>query len=285
MSFHAHAGLNAGRRHLLIGGLLAAALATPALANEPPLPSELTQLQGQAIELLRLRAEGSPGTVVFENGSRAELEGWHAVIDGIRAQGGTKAWSVFAYNRPGIGRSEPTERPRDGQQVVADLHQVLQQQGMPSPYILVGHSLGGLYMQLFARQYPAEVRGLLLVDAVAPGIIKKPEDFPFYTRWAKNLFMSRSAAREIDAIHSTGEAVLALPLEPSIPVIRLVNQPKSAGAIAVDFGVVNDDPATIARAQALYKDAKTVVLDSDHQIQKDQPAAVVQAIKELAGGP
>lgn len=277
--------------HLWVTAALAGAVAAPVLADEPPpLATEVIQLHGQAIEQFRVGPEGAAGTVVFENGSRAELEGWHAVIDGLRPKTGTterpsaKPWALLAYNRPGIGRSEATERPRDGQQVVADLRQLLQQQNLRPPYILVGHSLGGLYMQLYARQYPGEVGGLLLVDAVAPGVIKKPEDFPFYTRWAKSLLLSRSAAREIDAIHATGEAVLALPWEPRIPVIRLVNQPKSAGAVAVDFGVVNDDPATIARARALYAGAKTVVVDSDHQIQKATPMAVVQAIRELTGG-
>lgn len=112
-------------------------------------------------------------------------------------------------------------------------------------------------------------------------MIKKPQDFPFYTRWGKALFINAMAAREIDAIHATGEAVLALPWDSRIPVTRLVNAPKSPGAIAVGFGVVNSDEATIARVRVLYPGAKTVVLDSDHQIQKANPEAVVQAIQDL----
>ncbi|MCV2359674.1 alpha/beta hydrolase [Paucibacter sp. TC2R-5] len=262
-------------------------------ASEAAAMPALARLHGQEIEQLSIKAPEAPGTLVFENGSRAEMEGWNAVIGAFAtsaqqyqltqqsAPGSAKAWSLFAYDRPGIGRSEATERPRDGRQIVADLRELLQQQGHKPPYVLVGHSLGGLYMQLFARQYPSEVKGLVLVDSLYPGIIKKPEDFPLYTRWAKAVFMSRMAAREIDAIHATGEAVLALPWSAQIPVTRLVNVPKGAGAIAVDFGVVNADEATIARVRALYPGAKTVVLDSDHQIQKANPEAVVQAIQEM----
>jgi len=263
------------------------AVAHPAKAGEALPAPMLVRLHGQVIEQWCVCPVVSQGTVVFENGSRAELEGWTGVISALDSQSSqpapepAKAWSLFAYDRPGVGRSEPTDRPRDGRQIVADLRELLQQQDLKPPYLLVGHSLGGLYMQLFARLYPGEVQGLVLVDALYPGVIKRPEDFPFYTRWGKALFLNRMAAREIDAIYATGEDVLATPWSPDIPVIRLVNVPKSAGAIAVDFGVINTDAATIAVVRALYPGAKTVVVDSDHQIQKANPEVVVQAIQEV----
>lgn len=256
--------------------------ASPARAGDSLPSPALVRLQGQQIEQWCIKPAAPAGTIVFENGSRADLEGWRAVLQGLAAPaaGPAQAWALFAYHRPGMGRSEATDRPRDGQQIVADLHELLQQQGLKPPYLLVGHSLGGLYMQLFARQHPDEVKGLVLVDSVYPGVIKKPQDFPFYTRWAKALFMNAMAAREIDAIHATGEAVFALPWDSRIPVTRLINVPKTPGAVAVDLGVINTDEATIARVRALYPGAKNVVLDSDHQIQKANPEAVVQAIQE-----
>lgn len=108
------------------------------------------------------------------------------------------------------------------------------------------------------------------------------EDFPVTTRIAKSLFMSRMAAREAEAIHATGEPVLALPWPTQIPVERLINVPKAPGAVAVDLGVVNDDPATIARVRTLYPAARTTVLDCDHQIQKAIAEAVVQAVLRLS---
>lgn len=264
------------RRAVLLAAVLVSAAAAAA-------PTDLARVGGQAIEVRRVPADaGQPpaGTIVIENGLRADLDGWQAVIAGL-APATQQGWALLAYNRPGIGRSEATERPRDGHQVVADLRELLRQQGLRPPYLLVGHSLGGLYQQLFAREYPQEVAGLVLVDAVYPGVIKKPEEFPFYTRWAKGLFMGRMAARETDAIHATGEQVLALPWPARIPVERLVNVPKSAGAVAVDFGVVNDDEATIAHVRAMYPGARTTVLDADHQIQQAKPEAVVKAVLGL----
>lgn len=256
-----------------------------ALADEPPPTTTLTRLQGETIEQRILRIENAAGTVVIENGLRGNLEGWSQVIDGLEARSArtrpAKAWSIFAYNRPGIGRSEPTVRPRNGRQIVADLHELLQQDGLKAPYLLVGHSLGGLYMQLFARTYPDEVQGLILVDSVYPGVIKKPTDFPFYARWGQALFFSNMATREIDGIYETGEDVMALGLMPHISVTRLINVPKSAGAIAVDFGAINGDAATISRVRAMYPGAKTVVVDSDHQMQKANPEVIVRAIQDV----
>ncbi len=264
--------------------LAALALALACATTWAAAPTDLARLGGQAIELRHVAsAETSQppaGTIVFESGLRGDLDGWEAVMAGL-APATQQGWALFAYNRPGIGRSEATERARDGHQVVTDLRELLRQQGLKPPYLLVGHSLGGLYQQLFAREHAGEVCGLVLVDAVYPGIIKRPEDFPFYTRWAKSLFMSRMVAREVDAIHVTGDEVLALPWPSHIPVERLVNVPKSAGAVAVDFGVINDDEATLGRVRAMYPRARTTALDSDHQIQKANPEAVVQAVMRL----
>lgn len=157
----------------------------------------------------------------------------------------------------------------------------MQQQGLKPPYILVGHSRGGLYMQLFARRHPDEVGGLVLVDAVYPGVIKKPQDFPLLTRAAKRLFFSSTVNDEIDAIYQTGEQVAALPAIDDKPVVQLFNRPKGATAVPVDFGVVNVDKQTAAAVKAMYPRATRIVLDSDHQIQSQNAAEVAAAINTV----
>ncbi|MCY0912668.1 alpha/beta fold hydrolase [Massilia antarctica] len=233
-------------------------------------------VNGEKIELLRSDVPQSRGVVVFENGARETLDTWNNVIADIG-----KESTVFAYNRPGYGRSEATSARRDGRTIVERLRQVLQKQGLKPPYMLVGHSMGGLYMQLFARLYPQEVQGVVLVDSLYPGVIKRPEDFPLYTRIGKRLFLGDTVGREIDEIHHTGEIVQSLPCPDDIPMVRLFNVPKSAGAIGVDFGVINDDPQTVAALKAMYPKARKVIVDSDHRIQDANPELVVAAIREL----
>ncbi len=246
-----------------------------AAQEAPPVPS-LHTVDGRHVEIL---SEGMPrrlGTIVFENGLREKVETWNGVLKAVAPQA-----RVFAYNRPGYGNSEDTPQSRDGATIVEDLRHMLKESGVAPPYVLVGHSLGGLYMQQFARAHPDEVTGVVLVDAVYPGVIKRSEDFPFTTRVAKRLFFSSAVNREIDQIHATGDAVLALPPADAIPMIRLFNVPHSAGAVAVDFGVTDDDPAVRKRVEALYPNARKVIVDSDHRIQEANPELVVRAIEDV----
>lgn len=235
---------------------------------------------GRQVESLTIRNPASPVVAVFEAGSRGTIDKWGRVLEGA-----SRDATVFAYNRPGYGNSEAASTPRDGRTVVEELRQVLRHKGLKPPYVLVGHSLGGLYMQLFARAYPEEVKGLVLVDAVYPRAIKRTEDFPWTTRLAGRLLFSRTVWREIEKIDETGEAVLALADIDEMPIVRLVNQPKphpgEVPPIAVDFGVGRTDSDTVAQIRKLYPKARTVVVDSDHQIPLFTPEAVVGAIHEV----
>ncbi len=254
--------------------MLALALASAHAHAEPV----LQDLAGHKIEVLKLAKPGAPATVVFENGSRNTLDKWNKVIPEV-----AKEATVFAYNRPGYGKSDKPSTPRDGKTVVEELRQLLREQGLRPPYTLVGHSLGGLYMQMYARAYPQEVQGVVLVDSLYPGIIKKPQDFPLMTRMAKYVFLNSAMEAEIDQINSTGQAMLAMPWNDDIPVVRLFNVPKSASAVAVDLGTVNDDDQTRTMVRNMYPKACKVIVDSDHQMQQANPEVVVNAIREVIG--
>lgn len=75
---------------------------------------------------------------------------------------------VCVYDRAGRGWSDPAPTPPDGAQIATDLHTLLDRAGVPGPYVLAGHSFGGLYVMSFAAQYPEQVAGLVLVDSTAP---------------------------------------------------------------------------------------------------------------------
>jgi pimeloyl-ACP methyl ester carboxylesterase len=252
------------------------ALCLAGLLFAGPLFAATRVIDGRTVELVSMRNSAASVTVVFENGSRATVDKWNKVIDGVAPQA-----SVFAYNRPGYGKSADTDTPRDGLTIVEELRRNLQHEGLAPPYILVGHSLGGLYMQLFAKRHPDEVSGIVLVDALYPRVIKKHEDFPLMTRVGERLFFSSMVRKEIADIYQTGEQVMAQGNIDDKPMIRLVNQPKGATAIPVDFGVVNSDPQTIAFVRSLYPRARTVVVDSDHQMQTESPQVIIDAIQKL----
>ena len=75
---------------------------------------------------------------------------------------------VCAYDRAGRGGSEPAAGPQDGAAIARDLHALLAASGNPGPYILAGHSSGGVYVRFFAAAYPGEVAGVVLLDAQSP---------------------------------------------------------------------------------------------------------------------
>lgn len=104
---------------------------------------------------------GSP-TVVLEpgaGGTSASL-GWIAPAVANQTR-------VCVYDRAGRGGSRPADRPQDGAQIATDLHTLLHRAGVPEPYVLAGHSFGGLYVRIFAAHYAPEVAGLVLIDSTA----------------------------------------------------------------------------------------------------------------------
>jgi len=101
---------------------------------------------------------GSP-TVVIDVAFGDSYTNWHDIQQQI-----AKETRVCAYDRAGYGLSEPGPMPRTSQQVVAELKTLLKKAGISPPYVLVGHSLGGLNMQIFANQYPELVAGIVLLD-------------------------------------------------------------------------------------------------------------------------
>ncbi len=105
-----------------------------------------------------LHGSGKP-TVIVDVGVGESFQSWSAVVAEL-----SKTTSVFVYDRAGYGRSGTGPLPRDAGSEAADLHALLRKADIKGPYVLVGHSLGGLNMQVFAREQAADVAGLVLLD-------------------------------------------------------------------------------------------------------------------------
>lgn len=99
-------------------------------------------------------------TIILDAGMGDSLLAWSKVIPDISGVA-----KVFAYDRAGLGWSEKSPLPRSSLQVVEELYLLLEKSNIKGPFILVGHSFGGLNMQLFAKKYPDDVAGLVLVDS------------------------------------------------------------------------------------------------------------------------
>ena len=102
-------------------------------------------------------------TIVLEAGLMSTVLSWTELQREL-----SRSFRVVSYDRAGLGWSELGPMPRTADRIVDELHTMLEKAGIPPPYLLVGHSFGGLSMPLFASRFPEKVVGMVLVDAVAP---------------------------------------------------------------------------------------------------------------------
>jgi pimeloyl-ACP methyl ester carboxylesterase len=162
---------------------------------------------------LRVLAYGHGGaTVIFEAGSGSPLEAW------VRVQPEVAQFArTISYDRAGNGLSPKGPTPRDGKQIAAELHAALQNLHAAPPYILVGHSLGGPYIRVFAGLFPDEVAGLVLVDPTQEDLLA----------WAKARDPKPSVSHdprpydEVDCAPATFAEARAFPIPTNLPVTLL----------------------------------------------------------------
>ncbi len=253
--------------------------------------TQLTALDGRQVEYWVHHVPDSKATLVFESGLMLPLSTWQAVTAAF-----TSRCNMLAYNRPGVERSTESEAPTDPEQRVEQLSQLLQAQHLPPPYILVGHSLGGQYVQLFSQRFPEQVSAMLLVDALPVGIVKPVDEFPWFTRLGLTLFAPSYVRNEVDGIYPMGQQVLAAAGNFDKPMIRIVAvadppPPPPEGLIkdllkgvlyASDFGVWSVEPEIgEQRMDTLYPHADVRRVNAVHRIQESAPEIVVAAIEDL----
>lgn len=253
--------------------LLPAALALAGCAATPLPGSEVAQIGGTPVELTQVA--GPEPTVVFVSGISGTNAIWKDVFPVI-----ARDHATFAYHRPGYGDSPRNDAPRDGATIVARLRAILDARSIARPVILVGHSAGGLYSQLYARRYPGEVAGMVLLDPVHPtqfeGEGAVGNRSPFYPLLLEIIDLTSPITDELDAITETGQQVLAAPPLPAkMPVVILV-APDPAETEAARF-----DNAKRRDYARLYPNADWRAVESGHSIQADRPELVIEAIREV----
>jgi pimeloyl-ACP methyl ester carboxylesterase len=136
-------------------------------ARAHPMPGRLVDVGGHRLHL-SCTGSGTP-TVVLEPGAGMVSSDLERIAPAV-----ARDTRVCVYDRAGRGWSEPAETPQDARAVATDLHTLLHRGGVPGPYVLAGHSFGGLYALTFTARYPDEVVGMVLVDSTAPASAPQP---------------------------------------------------------------------------------------------------------------
>ncbi len=147
-------------------GVLYHAVSTNIEKNKYPPIGEMVDIGGYQLHI-HSQGEGSP-TVVFDSGVGCTSLDWSLVQPTL-----AKSTRVVSYDRAGYGWSDESPLERTSENIVKELHTLLHNAGIPGPYLLVGHSFGGINARLFASKYPNEVAGIVLVDSSHEDILEK----------------------------------------------------------------------------------------------------------------
>lgn len=150
-----------------------------ALERNPP-PGELIVVDGRQMHLL-CQGQGSPA-VILESGIPGTSLGWASVMEDIASFA-----RVCAYDRAGYAWSEAGPEPRTIGKITRELRDLLHTARVDPPYVLAGHSFGGLVVQIYASRSPDEVAGMVLVDSAHPDLARRPGHFERMGRVALRL--------------------------------------------------------------------------------------------------
>jgi len=229
---------------------------------------------------LDCRGSGSP-TIVFEAGAGTGADGWGFVLPEAGAMSRACAW-----DRPGIGRSERRER-HSAAETGRDLRAALASAGERPPFIVIGHSLGGVYARIFVHAHASEVDGVLLLDAYMPDLAAvdvAPAPPEYRAGWHQVMDdTNRQVAQAEDLDWATTERELRAASLGDVPLeLIFVDQhfryPETLEPATVE-GLI---AAWESLVLGLSTDARlTIAAGSGHVVQFDRPELVVESIRRL----
>jgi pimeloyl-ACP methyl ester carboxylesterase len=266
-----------------------------AAAQIPQPPGKSFDIGGLKLHL-NCTGTGSPA-VILEAGFPGSSLDWAQVQPEV-----SRFTRVCSYDRAGLGWSDPGQAPRTSSRIAGELHKLLTVAAVPGPYVLVGHSFGGLHVREFTRQFPQAVIGMVLVDAThedqwdfeprrdwaptgkpAKRLPKQPAAIDPITKQLQATGRWKTAERaEREAMAATIANAKRQPKRlPAIPLLVL-----SAGEAA---GWADSVPAAIVKDQQLQREMAAFsplgkwipVPGANHYIQISNPATVTSAIRQV----
>jgi pimeloyl-ACP methyl ester carboxylesterase len=210
-------------------------------------------------------------TIVFESGYGWDLNNWNPIKSHV-----SKFVNVFLYDRDGIGRSEKSSKPKHSMQIINNLRNLLNKADVKPPYLLVGHSFGGVNVRLFANKYPEEVTGVILLDSVHEAQNKKM--VPLFTEKVQEDYLGQFVV----------EATLK-EFEESLEQVRGINLGDIPLLVITGGTQSHHTNQSMAQWMMLQKELANLSTTSNHLLIKeaghavhiDKPQIVINAIKEM----
>lgn len=148
---------------LLLALIIIAGLLFRLFAPEPQVPGEMVDMGDFHLHINASGEKNNKPTLVLETGQALPSEHYHWLSEGLK-----DSLRVVRYDRAGIAYSDLSGTPRDPKTIAQELHTLLEKSGEAPPYILAGHSFGGLFIRVYTQMYPEEVAGLVFLDSSHP---------------------------------------------------------------------------------------------------------------------
>lgn len=254
--------------------------------RKPTPPAVLPPIQALQTRAGRLTyivsGEGTPTLLLF-NGAGVSLEGWRPLYPQIEQLG-----TAFAWNRFGMQGSDAPGARQTGTVVIGSLRELLGYAGLEPPYVLVAHSLGGLYANLFARLYPQEVAGVLFLESTHPEDqegLKKHEDQMVRSLGKlmelPELFLRDNVHAELACIDETVREIASAGEFPPVP-LRVISgglTPRGDAVSPAAVGAKRAHQDELARLSPLGE--QVIAQKSGHFPQLTEPEAVLEVLAAL----
>jgi pimeloyl-ACP methyl ester carboxylesterase len=193
-----------------------------------PRPGRLVDLGTHRLHVLESGC-GTP-TIVLEAGLMSTVLSWNDLQREL-----ARSYRVVSYDRAGLGWSDLGPMPRTADRIVDELHALLERAAIPPPYLLVGHSFGGLTMPLFAARFPEEIVGMVLVDPVAPTEWNPPSEHDWkLTRIGAKVCRRAALLSRIGIIRFVAFLLTSGVKKPASYLVRLISRgtPTDAGSVS-----------------------------------------------------
>lgn len=276
-----------------------------------PMPGKLFDVGGYRMHI-DCTGQGSPA-VILDAGLGDTYYSWHKVQPQI-----AQFTRVCSYDRAGIGYSDSSSRPRTSKVIAQELHALLQAAGVAPPYILVGHSMGGYDVRLYASLYRNQVAGMVLVDSSHPdqesrfpaelknmeGSWQREAEFLAYTtpfgiprlmglcdddpqqRAAEcNFHTAREGVAELKSFSESAAQAASTGSLGDMPLAVLSHDPdKPSAELPADLAKPTNDAWQKMQQELAHlstRGIQTVAKNSAHYIQLDRPDVVIEAIRNI----
>lgn len=248
--------------------------ALPTAPSRATLPNGPVDVGGGRHILINCGGTGGP-VVILDAGLGNTSAVWTPLVHFVKDFA-----TVCSYDRASLGRSDPRPLPHGAESAVDDLHALLSATRLPGPYVMVGASFGGLDAQIFARRYPADTAGVVLVDSIASGWDHQLEAILSPEQVAERRAIPNGEEISNEEIRASEDAAGTGPAFPLVPLVVLRHgQPFPGGPdwptarVEALWSSLQGDLASLSPRSTVL-----VAAESGHRIHEQQPDLVADAI-------